>query len=194
MIPKQDRIQARTPAQLEQEYNFSKALKSADNSASKLGQQIQNLTQTLQQYMVTTNAKIEALSKAESSQTWFYSGVPTLANQPAVSWNTDELKQAHIGDIYYNEDDGTIYLFKGANGGYEWVACQGTSTETETYCVTFYSEDGVVVASYIIRQGDAINPPITDVAWKDSKGVEVSFPYTPTSDTDLYLSNEESTL
>lgn len=194
MIPKQDRVQARTPAQLEQEYKFGKALKSAGNSSLKLGQQIQNLTQTLQQYMITTNAKIEALSKAESSQTWFYSGVPTLANQPAVSWDTDELKNAHIGDIYYNEDKGTLYLFKGANGVYEWVACQGTLTETETYFVTFYSADGVVIASYIIRQGDAINPPRTDVVWKDSKGVTVSFPYTPTSDTNLYLYNEGSTL
>lgn len=191
MIAKQDRVQARTPAQLEQEYNFGKAFKSTDASASKQAIQIQNLTQSLVQFMALTQQRFTELEG--NTQTWFYKGVPTLVKQPAVEWTTDEEKEKHIGDIYFNEDDGHIYLFKGADGVYEWVACQGES-ETETYVVTFYSEDNVVISSYIIKQGDAINPPVIDVVWKDSEGVEVLFPYTPTANTDLYLFDEESTL
>lgn len=190
MIPKQDRIQARTPAQLEQEYNFDRAFKNTDASASKQATQIQNLTQSLVQFMALTQQRFTALEG--NIQTWFGKGVPTLVNYPAVEWETDEDKAKHIGDIYYNEDDGRMYLFKGL----EWVVCyQGTSeTETENYNVVFYSEDNVVIAGYIINKGDAINPPVADARWKDSTGVEVTFPYTPTSDTNLYLSNDESTL
>ncbi|MBR5544903.1 MAG: hypothetical protein IKU66_05455 [Clostridia bacterium] len=183
MIPKQDRIQARTPAQLEQEYNFDKALKSANNSSSMLGIQIQNLNQMLSQFMVATSSKFTELEG--NIQTWFSKGVPTLANYPAVEWETDEEKANHIGDIYYNEDDGRMYLFKGL----EWAECyQGTeSAETENYNVIFYSENNVVIAGYIINKGDAINPPVADAHWKDSEGVEVTFPYAPTSDTQLTI-------
>lgn len=181
MIPKQDRIQARTPAQLEQEYNFGKAFKDTDASASKQATQIQNLTQSLVQFMALTQQRFTALEG--NIQTWFSKGVPTLVNYPAVEWETDEDKAKHIGDIYYNEDDGSIYLFK----GFEWVECQGKAEETETYYVAFYSADGVVIASYLIRQGDAINPPVDDANWKDGNGAVVSFPYTPTSDTDLTI-------
>lgn len=189
MIPKQDRIQARTPAQLEQEYNFGRVLKGADQFSSMLGTQIQNLNQMLSQFMVNTSNKFTELEG--NIETWFGKGVPTLANFPAVEWETDEEKANHIGDIYYNEDDGRMYLFKGL----EWVKCyQGATEESEYYNVVFYSENNVVIAGYIINKGDAINPPVTDVVWKDSEGVEVTFPYTPTSDTKLYLFNDESTL
>lgn len=185
MIPKQDRIQARTPEQLEREYNLGKTFKDANNSASKQATQIQNLTQSLVQFMALTQQRFTELEG--NTQTWFGKGVPTLVNYPAVEWETDEDKANHIGDIYCNEDNGSLYLFKGANDVYEWVACQGTSTseETETYYVAFYSGDGVVIASYLIRQGDAINPPVNEVAWKDSEGNVVTFPFTPTSDTNL---------
>lgn len=59
--------------------------------------------------------------------------------------------------------------------------------ETESYNVTFYSEDGIVIASYIIKEGDAINPPITDVNWEDGNGEKVTFPYTPTEDSSISI-------
>ena len=58
----------------------------------------------------------------------------------------------------------------------------------------FYDENNVVIAGYTIAQGDAINPPVADVNFVDSNGASVTFPYIPTSDTKLYISNEESTL
>lgn len=185
MIAKQDRVQARTPAQLEQEYNFGRAIKSADNS--NLVIQIQQLNQTLSQFMVDT--KTELVKLDEASQTWFYSGIPTLTNQPASQWIAEGTASKHIGDIYYNEEDGSIYLFKGENDVYSWIKLQGTP-EKENYNVIFYSENNIVISGYTIAQGDAINPPVDDAKWIDSNGNEVSFPYTPTSDTNLYISLE----
>lgn len=186
-MSKMDRTLSRTPSDTERKFNLGQ-LKTAQGSSSKLESQIQQLSQTLAQYMANTNSKL-----TESSQTWFYSGVPTLENAPAVDW-TNEQKATHIGDLYFNEQDGSLYLFKCTNDVYSWVKCSSATagTETETYNVTFYSEGRVVIASYIIRQGDAINPPVNDVAWVDSEGVAVTFPYTPTSDTNLYI--QESTL
>lgn len=63
----------------------------------------------------------------------------------------------------------------------------------KTNLVTFYDESKVVIASYTIKQGDKLKPPITNVDWVNSRGVKVTFPYTPTSDTNLYI-YQESTL
>lgn len=189
MIAKQDRVQARTPAQLEQEYNFGRAIKAADNS--NLVIQIQQLTQTLSQFMVDTGTALVKLDDA--IQTWFYSGVPALTNQPASQWIAEGTASKHIGDIYYNEEDGSIYLFKGENEVYSWIKLQG-AVEKSNYNVIFYDENNVVIAGYTIAQGDAINPPVADVNFVDSNGASVTFPYIPTSDTKLYVSNEESTL
>jgi len=43
--------------------------------------------------------------------TWYYEGVPTLLNLPASEWNTDELKKEHIGDLYYDKENGDAYRF-----------------------------------------------------------------------------------
>lgn len=184
-MSKMDRTLSRTPSDTERKYNLGQ-LKTAQGSSAKLESQIQQLSQTLAQYMANTNSKL-----TESSQTWFYSGVPTLENAPAVDWSNEQ-KATHIGDLYFNEQDGSLYLFKSTNDVYSWVKCASATAETDTYNVTFYSESGVVIASYIIKKDDAINPPVNNVAWVDSEGVAVTFPYTPTSDTNLYI--QESTL
>lgn len=44
-------------------------------------------------------------------ETWFFNGVPTLTNYPASDWNTEALKIAHLGDLYYDNDTGTAYRF-----------------------------------------------------------------------------------
>lgn len=43
--------------------------------------------------------------------TWFYSGVPTLLNEPAINWETNEQKNAHLGDLYYDRETGYAYRF-----------------------------------------------------------------------------------
>lgn len=56
-------------------------------------------------------------------ETWFYEGVPTLDNLPAVDWNTSELKKTHIGDLYYDQTTGYAYRFTKYNDDvnpYRW--------------------------------------------------------------------------
>ena len=51
-------------------------------------------------------------------ETWFYSGVPTLSNAPASEWDD---KEVHLGDIYYNNEDGSAYRFVKEGETYKWV-------------------------------------------------------------------------
>lgn len=56
-------------------------------------------------------------------ETWFYEGVPTLDNLPAIDWNTNELKKIHIGDLYYDQTTGYAYRFTKYNDDvnpYRW--------------------------------------------------------------------------
>lgn len=56
-------------------------------------------------------------------ETWFYEGVPTFDNLPAINWNTNELKKIHIGDLYYDQTTGYSYRFTKYNDGvtpYRW--------------------------------------------------------------------------
>lgn len=56
-------------------------------------------------------------------ETWFYEGVPTLDNLPAIDWNTEDLKKIHIGDLYYDQTTGYAYRFTKYNDDvnpYRW--------------------------------------------------------------------------
>ena len=56
-------------------------------------------------------------------ETWFYEGVPTLKNLPAVDWTTNEIKKIHIGDLYYDQITGYAYRFTKYNDDinpYRW--------------------------------------------------------------------------
>lgn len=55
-----------------------------------------------------------------SITSWFYATVPTLANAPAVDWNTTELKNQHLGDLHYNTATGYAYRFQLSGGVYSW--------------------------------------------------------------------------
>lgn len=56
-------------------------------------------------------------------ETWFYEGVPTLDNLPAIDWTTEDLKKTHIGDLYYDQTTGYAYRFTKYNDDvnpYRW--------------------------------------------------------------------------
>ena len=55
-----------------------------------------------------------------SIQTWFYSGVPTLANQPANQWTDSATRNNHLGDLYYDTSTGYAYRFMLQNSTYSW--------------------------------------------------------------------------
>ena len=61
-----------------------------------------------------------------SISNWFFEYDPTLANEPAVSWTTDELKNAHLSDLFYNTDTGKTFRFALQNSNYAWVEVADT--------------------------------------------------------------------
>lgn len=59
-------------------------------------------------------------------ETWFYEGVPTLENAPAISWKTDKDKEIHLGDLYYNNKTGKAYRFAKDSNTYKWTIITDT--------------------------------------------------------------------
>lgn len=59
-------------------------------------------------------------------ETWFYDGVPTLENAPAISWKTDDDKKIHLGDLYYNNKTGKAYRFAKDSNTYKWTLITDT--------------------------------------------------------------------
>lgn len=71
---------------------------------------------------VTKDMQDQIDSKAEQ---YFYAYGPTLDNEPAKSWTTDEEKEKHVDDLFYNTETGKAYRFmKGDDGSYKWELVQ----------------------------------------------------------------------
>ena len=128
-MKKQDKCKVRQASDLEQKYDLGVLAGSAKTN-TRLDEQVRLLNQTLAQHIANSNARFEELEEIETIGTHFYSGVPSLLNEPASSWETDELKQEHIGDMYYDTDNGHIYLFKLTEDVFEWVECFNETVST----------------------------------------------------------------
>lgn len=59
-------------------------------------------------------------------ETWFYDGVPTLSNAPAIGWTTDKDKKTHLGDLYYDNKTGKAYRFAKDGSIYKWTIITDT--------------------------------------------------------------------
>lgn len=59
-------------------------------------------------------------------ETWFYDGVPTLKNEPASGWDTDNDKKTHLGDLYYDNKTGKAYRFAKDGSTYKWIIITDT--------------------------------------------------------------------
>ena len=55
-----------------------------------------------------------------SIQTWFYEIPPTNENVPAKDWTTTDLKNNHLGDLYYDTKTGYCYRYQVENNTYSW--------------------------------------------------------------------------
>ena len=81
-------------------------------------------------------------------ETWTTDTIPLLSNYPASSWNTNDLKAEHVGDICYvvnavSDADGYTYRFAydNATSSYKWVlikdnqvtAALGRISDLETF-------------------------------------------------------------
>ena len=82
---------------------------------------------TLDDVLQAHQADIDDIKAQSDEQVvlWFGEQVPTLDNEPANAWTTDDIKQQHVKDIYYNkaakENGGRAYSFEQLDGKFFWV-------------------------------------------------------------------------
>lgn len=55
-----------------------------------------------------------------SITTWFYGVPPTTSNTPANTWTTTDIKNNHLGDLYYDTVTGYSYRWQVINNVYSW--------------------------------------------------------------------------
>ena len=72
--------------------------------------------------IISFNSDVDSLQNQidGSIQTWFYEVEPTDKNAPAKDWTTTELKNIHLGDLYYDTITGYCYRYQVQNNQYSW--------------------------------------------------------------------------
>ena len=53
-------------------------------------------------------------------EVWYKSVDPTTSNEPASTWTTEELRQRHNGDLYYNDLNGHAWRWVKENNAWQW--------------------------------------------------------------------------
>lgn len=117
-----DMKKAITAEDLIRRYNLD-GLKNDRKTIQNIKQEASNTDTLLNNFIEATISDIKNLQDQVDGNiaTWFFSGVPTLQNSPAVDWVTEEDKNNHLGDLYYDKDTGYAYRFTLENTIYSWV-------------------------------------------------------------------------
>ena len=168
-MSKQDRQGVRSPTDHERKYDHGaiefvkKAVKNNEVGLNKTNEMLENFVNK------TTGSLEEIKNQIDGAiETHFYSGVPTLENEPANEWTTDEEKEKHLRDLYYDKDTGRAYRFVCEAGVYQWLEIEDND----------------------MAQVLAIANAAKDTA--DSKRrVFVTTPIPPYDNGDLWVQNEE---
>lgn len=119
---KQDMNGVRTAQDLERKYDLA-GIEKLKEEYNFQNQEIKEVNNELKEFVSSVTETIGELQDQVDGNitTWFYSGVPTLQNEPASSWNTDEEKNNHLGDLYYDKETGYAYRFSLENSTYSWL-------------------------------------------------------------------------
>jgi hypothetical protein len=128
--------------------------------SAKLGDDEVTLTSTLTKINATEtglSSEVIRAQTAEGALSAVYSGayVPTASNSPASSWNTTELKQQHINDLFYNTETGDSYMWKEAKGGViiTFDAQSATESTSYDYVVVYYYDSSAGTYKYTKKYG-----------------------------------------
>lgn len=93
---------------------------------------------------------------------------PTLSNAPANEWTTTQLKDNHLGDLFYNTATGAVFCFVKENGTYKWSQLSDAE-----------------VAQAIALAQDALNLA------KDKNRIFTTTPYPPYDVGDLWVNGTD---
>jgi hypothetical protein len=113
-----------TPAPEDVDASISNAQAAADEAQAKANANAEDLTK----YIASTNAALDSMQDQidGSITTWFYGVAPTTSNAPAKDWTTTDLKNNHLGDLYYNTVTGYCYRWQVVNNIYSWQLVKDT--------------------------------------------------------------------
>ncbi|NIK12879.1 phage tail spike protein [Alkalibacillus almallahensis] len=108
------------------EANLQEAKQHAETKASEAQSAAEAYTDTqLTNYVQATqyDSDISDIQAQIDNQitSHFKNYAPTLNNEPASLWTTDNKKDKHVGDLFYDTDTGYSYRFAKNNGTYEWI-------------------------------------------------------------------------
>lgn len=84
---------------------------SADTNARDLANYITKNTSALEQMQTLIDGSI---------MTWFFPRPPADTNEPTSKWTTTDLKNQHLGDLYYDTDTGYCYRYQVEHQVYSW--------------------------------------------------------------------------
>ena len=95
----------------------------AYNSANEAMNMTTENAAVMAQAVISINSDITDLQNQIDGNitTWYYAYVPSLSNAPANSWTTDEERNNHIGDLFYNSSTGYAYRFMLDGSTYKWI-------------------------------------------------------------------------
>lgn len=97
------------------------AAEAAQAAANQNAEDMANIVTTFNGDIANLQTQIDG-----SITTWFLAGEPTSSNEPAVNWTTTDLKNVHLGDLYYDDDTGYGYRYQLKNGEYQWIRIKDT--------------------------------------------------------------------
>ncbi len=100
------------------EVSLSSAYEAAKDALDAANTNSEDLTA----FQNAVNTTIEGLQGQidGSIMTWFYEYVPTNENMPASEWTTTDLKNNHLGDLFYDTITGYCYRWQVQNNTYSW--------------------------------------------------------------------------
>lgn len=90
-----------------------------DNSTNAISWNGSKLQIRADEFLLTNGKTI--FDEIEAIETWFYNTAPTTSNAPASSWTTDNLKEMHLRDIYFDTSTGKSYRWAIDGTTYKWV-------------------------------------------------------------------------
>ena len=101
-----------------------------------------NTNGILEDFVETTTENLDLINDQLDGNvtSWFYDYVPTLLNVPASGWTTDELKDEHLEDLFYDSSTGKVYKFVKDGDTYQWVEVTNI-IGAQTFAIANASQD-----------------------------------------------------
>lgn len=92
------------------------------NAKTYAADQASTVNSALESYKSITNSTLTSLQNQVDGQieAWYKTVDPTSSNEPASTWNTNELKARHEGDLYYNVNNGHSWRWMKSGSSYSW--------------------------------------------------------------------------